>query len=182
MRVEITGAAELIADFEAMPGKVQRASIRAMNRAIASGRTVMVRAIAQDVGIKSTDVRTALRMREASVARPTAELAASLKRIPLMKFNARQTTRGGVSYKLRGGRGRLPQAFIRTMRSGHTGVFTREPGAKRLPIREHFGPSLGRVFAKYRGVALLRAKLAFEKNFDHELDFQRSQVSGGGAD
>lgn len=181
IRVEIAGANELVVDFKDAPRRVQLASARAQNRAIAAARTLMVRAIAQDVGLKSGDVKNALPMREATFNRP-AELAASLKRIPLMKFNARQTGRG-VSYRLgRGGRARLEKAFIATMGSGHAGVFMRKPGAKRLPIREHYGPSLGRVFAKYRKQGLARAQEIFEKTFAHELEFRATQVSSGGAD
>jgi hypothetical protein len=79
-----------------------------------------------------------------------------------------------VSYRLRGSRGRIPSAFIATMASGHTGVFARKT-KKRLPIQELFGPSLGRVFAKYRPQGVARVLETFQKNFDHELAFAKSQ-------
>jgi hypothetical protein len=183
MDITIEGLQAVEADFAAFPLRSGRAMVRALNRAINSGRTVMVRAIAKDMGLKSTDVRNALRLAEASLAKPEARLAASLKQIPLIKFNARgpEPSRGkgrGVSYRLPGGRGRIPSGFIATMRSGHRGVFTRK-GSGRLPIEEKFGPSIGHVFRKYRPQGLARAKEAFAKNFAHEMEFARSR---GGAD
>ena len=96
-----------------------------------------------------------------------AQLAASLKRIPLIRWNARQVGRG-VSYRLKGGRGRHPNAFIAAMRSGHRGVFVR--GTTRgLPIKELFGPSLGHVFQKYRPEGEARVEEVFRTTLDHEL-------------
>ncbi len=152
------------------------AMVRAMNRAIGSGRTAIVKEMARDTGLKSKDVRDALVMREASIGRPVASLSAPLKRIPLIKFGARgpEPSRGrgrGVSYNLgAGGRRTLPHAFIATMGTGHRGVFMRRAKG-RLPIRELQGPSLGHVFNKYREVGIARMEEAFVKNFDHELVF-----------
>lgn len=169
----------LIADFRDFPGTTTKAMVRALNRAIGSGRTLMVREISKDTGLRSMDVRAALPMREATFDRPEARLAASLKRIPLIKFGARgpQPSRGrgtGVAYRLSGSRGRVPTAFIATMTSGHQGVFARK-AKPRLPIRELFGPSLGHVFAKFRPAGVAKVQEAFAKNFSHELEFARSQ-------
>jgi len=125
-------------------------------------------------------------MREASASRPEASLGASIKRIPLMKFNAKGPvpSRGrgrGVTYRLRGGRGRVENAFIATMKSGHVGVF-RRAGKARLGIVELFGPSLGQVFKKFRPAGLARAWEVFQKNFDHELDFVKGGVPDAGTD
>lgn len=181
MQLHIEGDAALIADFRDFPGRTTRAMVRALNRALVSGRTVMVRAMAGDVGLRQTAVRTALRQRDATFQRPSAELGASLKRIPLIQFNARgpepSRGRGRVTYKLGASRGHVPGAFIATMGSGHRGVFTRRT-RQRLPIQELFGPSLGRVFAKYRPQVLEAMHASFLKNFDHELRFQQAQ--GGG--
>lgn len=173
MELVIEGDREITAAFDAYPARTSKAMVRALNRGITAGSTVMVRAIAQDTGLKSGDVKKALPMREASLSRPMAQLAASLQRIPLSRWNARQLTRGGVSYRLKGGRGRHPHAFIRTMRSGHVGVFVRK-GKKRLPIKELFGPSLGHVFRKLRPAGEARVLEVFRTTLDHEL-FVRAQ-------
>jgi len=195
MTVTLEDTNALIADFRNFPGTTTRAMVRALNRAIASGRTFMVRELARDTGLRSTDLRAALSMREATFDKPEARLATTLKRIPLVKFNARGPEpsggRGqGVSYRLPSSKGRVPTAFIATMRSGHRGVFVRSSKLtlranqfkgftrKRLPIRELFGPSLGHVFAKYRPAALVKLREAFDKNFAHELEFARGQSNG----
>lgn len=183
--ITVEGDQAIVADFTDAPRRVTIASVRALNRAIASGRTVMVREIARDTGLRSMDVRNALPLREATFNNPSAQFGAKLKRIPLIEFNARgpEPSRGrgrGVSYRLAGGRGRHPNAFIATMATRHRGVFVRI-GKARLSIRELFGPSLGRVFRKYRPLGLARVREAFEQNFKHELEFVRSEGAGGSA-
>lgn len=186
MRITIEGAERVAMELGEMPERATRAMVRAMNRAIASGRTVMVREVARDTGLTQAVVRAAMRMQEATWGRPIAELAASLRPLSLSKFGARQTTRGVTANLGPGGGGRkvYPNAFLATMRSGHTGVFERQlpstrksPGAwgKNLPIGEKHGPSIGHVFRKYRPLGISRVEEQFEKEFDHEL-----KVRGGG--
>jgi hypothetical protein len=161
--------------------KAMRAFVRAANRGINAGRTSITRDIAGDTGLKSADVTKALMLKEASYGSPVASLGASLKRLPLIQFNARgpEPSRGkgkGVTARLPGGRGRYPNAFIATMGSGHRGVFQRS-GNGRLPVHELFGPSLGHVFSKYEESAVARTLQAFEQNFGHELDFEMGQAN-----
>lgn len=185
VKITVTGIDQIVVSLDNMPRSIARASVRAMNRGMASGRTVMVRAIASDVGLKQKDVRDALVYREASLAKPEASLAASLKRIPLVDFDARgpEPSRGrgrGVSYRLQGGRSRVETAFLARTSSGHRGVFIRAGKTRKsvgawsnnLPIRELYGPSLGHVFNKYRGDAQERAIEMFQKNFGHELEVE----------
>ncbi len=178
IEVQLIGDKELDTLLKEFPGRATRAMVRALNRAIASGRTLMVRDIAGDTGLKSTVVRKAMVMREATASNPEARLAASLKRIPLIDFGASGAypSRGkgrGVSYRLRGSRGRLPNAFI-TMRGGHKGVFARV-GKARMPIQERFGPSIGHVFGKYRPAGIARIRQVFRDRFRHEMGFAASQ-------
>lgn len=190
MDITVNGAKELEVDFAGASKKVQRASLRATNRAISSARAYMVQNIAKDTGLKSGDVRSAIPLREATEGRPVARIAASIKRIPLYKFGAtgQLPSRGkgrGVSYRGEGGRQRIQSAFLAKMSSGHVGVYMRVAGGKRrgpkpqrsqLPIRELFGPSLGHVFAKFRPGAIARAREVFEKTFAHELQFRNSDA------
>lgn len=180
--ITLTGDKEAEATCVAAPSRVSRALVRSLNRGIGTARTFIVSRIARDTGLKSKDVRDALPMSQASASRPYARLAASLKRIPLYKFGARgpMPSRGrgrGVSYRLpgSGSRGRIENAFIAQMRSGHVGVF-RRMGKGRLPVIELHGPSLGRVFAKYRDEALAAGEEQFVKNFARELKFEATSV------
>lgn len=186
MTIDVVNDDVVMEALQAMPSRVAKAAVRAMNRAIASGRTVMVREVARDTGLKSSAVREAMPVRNATAGQPEATIRTSLRRIPLSQFRARgpEPSRGrgrGVSYRLPGGSGgRVPNAFIATMASKHRGVFKRstekfmrvqQPGwkQKRPAIIELFGPSLGHVFEQHRPLGIARLKEAFHTNFDHEL-------------
>jgi len=185
MNITVENTDAIVADLGGLSYKAMRGAVRAMNRAIASGRTAMVREIARDTGLKAGDVRDALPIRDATIERAEAAFRAGLTRIPLIYFKAKapEPSRGkgrGVSYALTGSRNRIPNAFIATMRSGHRGVFARK-ATKRLPIAELYGPSLGHVFAKYRPLGLARTREAFDTAFAHELDrlLSKQEPAGG---
>jgi hypothetical protein len=162
------------------------AQVRAINRAIGSANTAMLRVIAQDMGVKVGDVREKIRTQQATPDRRRARLYASAKRIPLIAFGAKgpEPSRGrgrGVSVKTGSGRRTIPNAFIATMQSGHRGVFQRVAGAARrhgplphrsqLPIRELFGPSIWKVFLKYQHVGIARGEEQLIKNLQSEFRF-----------
>jgi hypothetical protein len=173
------------AKLRAMPSVIAKASVRAMNRSIGKTKTSMSRSIGSDLRIKIADVKKALKLKNATLSSPFAMFSSSVVRIPLMAFSAKgpEPTKGkgrGVSYRLQGGRGRVPNAFIARMRSGHRGVFVRAKdaaGGKRskrawsdnLPIIELFGPSIGHIFKKYREAEAILLPAIFDKNFQHEL-------------
>lgn len=162
-----------------LQAKAKPAIARALNRSIASGKTAMVRLIADDMRLKQADIRDKLTITPATPTRLVATLGASMKRIPVMAFNARGPvpSRGkGRGVTARTPAGRYPHAFIATVGAGHTGVFERK-GTARLPIRELFGPSIGHVFEKYRPQGLARAEEQLVKNVSHELRFALSQAA-----
>ncbi len=193
--IEVLGRDAIVIDLGDYPAKSNRAMVRALNRAIKSGQSVMTKAIAGDTGLKQKDVRDAMSLREATSSRPEASLGLKLERgkqparMPVMDFRAKQT-KNGVTYRLPGSKGRLENAFIATMKSGHEGVFERTPGKfmtfqkptwkkKRQAIHEKFGPSIGQVFTKFRPAGLARALEVFQKNFDHELEFVKGGAGAG---
>lgn len=173
MLVSLDGENAVIEAIDNLKTGTPRAIMRGLNRAIGSARTIEVKGISGDTGMKQADVRDALTMTTATQTKPEASLSAGMKRIPLIDFKATgpEPSRGkggGVRYVLQGGRDQLPDAFIATMSSGHRGVFERV-GSKRLPIRELYGPSLGKVFFKFRPDAIARAEEIFATNFEHEM-------------
>jgi hypothetical protein len=182
MDITLVGDKAVDAALRDYPKKATRAMVRAMNRAVTSGRALMVQRIAADSGLKSGVIRKAIAIREANAQSLEARIAVGLKRIPLIDFNARgpEPSRGrgrGVSYRLTGGKGRVERGFIATMKSGHRGVFARPLHQKtRLPIYELFGPSLGHIFAKYRPEGIARLKEAFATNFAHEMQFEKTRA------
>ena len=145
---------EVAAAFEIAPKKIGLALLRALKRGTKSAGTHANRVVSKDMGVKVSDVRAKIRLENPTAQTLSGKLHANLKRIPLIKFGARgpQPSRGrgrGVSYKLKGGRGRHPHAFIARMPSGHKAVSERK-GTARLPIKQLYGPSIGRVFDEHR--------------------------------
>lgn len=156
------------------------AVVRSLNRAAVSARTLLVKEISKDIGIKSGTVRDRIAIQNANERTMVATVSVSGKRIPLIDLNAKgpEPSRGrgrGVTARNPGGAGRYPHAFIATVGTGgHRGVFQRRT-RKRLPIRELFGPSLPHVFAKYIPQAAARGEEALVKNIQSELRFALSQ-------
>jgi len=152
---------------------------RALNRAAVSGQTAMVKAVSADTGIAAKNVKREIRIDKANRTSPMVALTIAGRRIPLIAFSARgpEPSRGrgrGVSYRLPGGRGRVPNAFIATMGSGHRGVFKRR-GRKRLAIVELRGPSLPHVFEKFLPRFREAAQVSLVKNLAAEISFARSK-------
>jgi hypothetical protein len=170
---------DIKAGIDALRQKFPYAIKRAVTKAANSGRVEMSRQIAADTGLPVRRIRDEIRI--TIVGQFGAQLEITGRRLPLIDFGARgpEPSRGkgrGVSYRLRGGRGRLPNAFIATMPSGHRGVFVRR-GAPRLPIVELKGPSLVHVFTKFIPAGQERAQAALVTNIKHEVAFALSRRS-----
>ena len=132
-----------------------KAAAAGINRAARGTFTLSVRLIQQDLGASTQKaIRSNLYLKAATADRPRAELAArsaKKERIPIFQLNPRPKTVtrrrpvGGVRYGKRNTV--IPGSFIARTKSGHMGVFKRK-GAKRVPIRELFGPSIALIFSR----------------------------------
>jgi hypothetical protein len=161
--------------FAKLKGNAPIAIMRSLNRSAASGKTIMVREISADLGMKATAVRDTISIVEARPDKPRVQLISIGKRIPLIDLGAKgpEPSRGrgrGVSYKLGGTRRKLAHAFIARMGSGHRGVFARTSRA-RLPVVELRGPSIPHVFRKFRPLGLARMREQLVKNLQHEFRY-----------
>lgn len=188
----------LVAELREMGSRAPLIMSRSLNRAQVAGLTAMVRAITADTGIAAKNVKQTVVTEKASRTQLVAAVTISGARLPLIAFSARgpEPSRGkgrGVSYRALGQRGRIPEAFIATMKSGHRGVFKRKgalgrkvqgprghvetrsgnatAGAGRLPIMELRGVSIPHIAEKYLDVFQAAAQDALEKNLRHEIDF-----------
>jgi hypothetical protein len=160
---------------------IQRATARALNRAIVTTRQDVIKKLQTETGLKQATIRARLEIQRASPRQLEAAVVVSAKSIPLIEFGARQTPAGVVTARGQFRRG----AFLATMRSGHRGVFKRRSvtrprrglprGSPQLPIVEQTGPSLPAVAAKRQilksaqavGQAAFSARLPAE--LKHEL-------------
>lgn len=173
---------ELRAELEEMGRAAPSILARALNRAQTAGQTATVRAVGRDTGLAAKYVKREIRLDKASRTRLTAVVEVVGRRIPLIAFQARgpEPSRGrgrGVSYRLPGGRGRVPDAFISKVGvGGHRGVFKRR-GKRRLPIVELRGPSVPHVFEKFLApVFFPTAGESLLKNLRSEIRFARTKA------
>lgn len=170
MRVSTAGMEQRIA---LLRDRAPQAIARALNRAGTSGRAYMTQQITKDTGLTSKHVKREILIEK---GREFINLVIRGARLPLIAFGAKgpEPSRGrgrGVTYRLPSGRGRIPDAFIARMRSGHRGVFKRSPRSGRLPIFEPKGPSLPHVFTKYLPGGCEHAGEALSRNLAHEMEF-----------
>jgi hypothetical protein len=180
LRIKNSGDVEkAIARFK---DRARPAIVRALNRSAVSARTVMVRDVAKDFGIRQKDV--AISVENASPSTLTARVVAQGARLPLITFNARQTARG-VSANTGRGRKVYPHTFIAKVHGplpngvvspGHLGVFQRR-GAQRLPIDQRYGASIPHVFEKHIDAGIARGQEQLVKNLKHEFEFALAQLT-----
>src|SRR5688500_17456374 len=112
MRVSITfDSSQMDRAVQQLGDRAGRAIARALNRAATSARTTLSRDVAKDLGLKVGDVRDRITVTHARAGgQLEATLRASSRRLPLMRFGARQTRRG-VTAKVRDGRKRYDGTF-----------------------------------------------------------------------
>ena len=170
--------------FRSLKASSPRIQMRALNRAVATTKTNVSRAVSKDMGLKVGTVKKAMIVTKAKLNQLSASIAASLKRVPLIDFGAKgpEPSRGrgrGVTAKTGGARKRYPHAFITSVGSGHRGVFERR-GDTRLPIRELRGPSIGLVFQKHRDEGKKVARTAYLKELTHQIRRAMQTAAGRG--
>lgn len=152
---------------------------RAMNRAVVSARTVMVREVAADLHVRQVDVKPYIGSRN---ARPDAlegrvfAKPRGKRGIPLGQLQPAgpEPSRGhGAGVTVQGAR--FPHAFVWTMR-GHRGVFERR-GTKRLPLDELRTRPIPAIFAAHRSAGLARAAESLTTNLQSELRYALTRTA-----
>lgn len=163
VRVDSEGVRRALAGLSEATSRT--AIIRSLNRAVDAGKTEAVRVTRDELALKAASVREAIRIRKGSTSLLSAAIIIDPKPVPLIDYSARQTQKGvTVRVKKSGGRGLVRGAFIATMRSGHTGVFSRTSKtgvvSKRLPIRELFSTSVRQFFKRASAVKRVTTRAA----------------------
>ena len=178
--------------------KVPRAAARALNKVGAQAKTQAAREIKDRYQIGTRMISKYISVaRRASPSSLTVEVRAEGRPLPILAFKARQTRKGVTVEVVRGNRKLISHAFIKTMKSGHRGVFarTRAAGASGylggsfqfrhgkgsrlrkkgndLPIGELLTLGIPQAFSNRMVIErldkLVRDK--FPEIFRHELDF-----------
>lgn len=173
-----------------LPGRIPRATSKALNLAEDDTKAFMAREMGAMTGISQRFVRTRLTTVKSTAERLEAETNATTKKaaylIPILQLRAREVGKGpnipgGVTFRFDGQSKTIPNAFIRTMRSKHRGVFTRT-GKARLPIIEEKGPAWRTVFELREEAGKAFAEKALATRMEEQLAAELAalaRVSGG---
>lgn len=174
---------QMVALINRVRDRAPHVAARAINKSAKSAKTVLVRAVSKDIGIKQKDVRPALDLKDARPSRnPEARFRISKRRLTLARFVTPATirkysqpspTKTPLKAKIgKLGRRSYPGAFVRTL-SGNPQVVRRAtyPGGPRLPIVVLRGPSLARVFLVHWPEGVRRFRDQLPKNINSELRF-----------
>lgn len=176
LRADLAEVRRVLAGYE---GGAEKVVARTINRVLPSVRTAAARDIARNMRLPVGRVRDSIKIgRRAYVRSLSADIRASGKRIPLIAFRARPTL-AGVTYDLGQGRKLFPRAFIRTRTDTQQRAVLRRvsAGGDKLvpdyPIREHYGPSIPRVFLSDALVQAMRttARARWEREIQAQLRF-----------
>lgn len=188
MTVKMTfDAKQFVENVRSLRAKFPRAYVRAANRTATTAATALSRAVSKDMGIKVSDVRKNIRIKNATLEQPVAVVSATVRRVPLIAFKGRGPwpSRGRGIVRAMGKT--YPNAFIAVVGRGrHKGIFTRPLGdkslrkskgawSKNLPITELRGPSVWESARKHVNDALAKASEAWVKNMTHELNWVMSR-------
>jgi len=179
---------EFAAVSKRLGSRLPAVGVRALNRTIRGVHAEASRLIRAEINIPANRVRRDLHVRRASAATLTATLLLASKPTPLIVFKARATRRG-VTYQIEKDEGRklLRGAFIATMASGHTGVFSRHakkvkkrvaPDYHGLSIFEHKVPALGTLIADEGLLTRLAAfgSARLQRELKSQVEFELSKT------
>lgn len=179
MQIEID-MKDALALLTAAPEHVVKSATRALNRAGASGTTLASRLIAKDLGVGARVVRAKLSFRPATYTRPVAFIIPGKRPLSVVALKGVKQTEQGVHYQLGGERKLIPSAFIRTMTSGHVGVFTRRAVLTKrtrgragktmnLSLDQHNAPALGGLLDKHRSEIETHVQTVYEAEFARQM-------------
>ena len=178
-KFQVTGNADKIQKMLADAKRAYpKAAAAALNRTASTVRSVAVKSIADDLGIKQKMVRAATQIRKASASNLTATIEARGKGIPviLLKPSPKKVIRPqpgqGISFqKGKGVRGFIAGAFIGRRRStGKLAVWKRS-GKRREFLNMQFGPSIPTIFEQIQSALRAVVSDRFLKEFRSALKF-----------
>ena len=154
-----------------VPGGVQKATARAINRAADSAKTAASRALRKDYFIDRKAILNTIRIKRASAGGLSASMESRGRLIPLAKWKtAPQAQPVTARVRKSGSAGEGKGAFWATMKSGHTGIFGRL-GKKRKPIQERMGPAVPQLLEDEAVSKAVEERMSdvFYQRLDHEV-------------
>ena len=165
---ELKKAEELL---KFVPGGVQNAASRAINRAADSGKTTGSRELRKEYFLPNKEILNTIRIKRASAGGLSASLESRGRLIPLAKWKAAPRA-NPVTARIRksGAAGEGKGAFWATMKSGHEGIFGRLT-KKRKPIQERMGPAVPQLLEDAAVSKAVEDRMSdvFYQRLDHEV-------------
>lgn len=176
--IDEKGLAEAQKLLKYMPNAVPKAAARAINRAATAAKTEAWKQVKKEYTVKQTYVKRAWdKISKAFPGRLEAKLVSKGSVMALSYFTHRPKSvpkrrpKNPVYVQVRrDGGGRIAHAFLATMKSGHTGIFTRA-GKSSYPIDQKYGPSVPQMLGNktVSGFIEERATVVLNQRFEHEV-------------
>jgi hypothetical protein len=153
-----------------IPPKADKAIAMALRQTANNAKVRASGLIAKHMNIKTSVVKQRIYTDFVQPGSYVTHIRCSRKPIPLGDFPHTQTA-GGVMTRAWGKPQLLVNAFSATMKTGHSGIFRRRPGAGRLPIYELWGPTVSGTFTTpdVRVTIEKRIKEQLPKNLTRDL-------------
>lgn len=178
MEIRPEGLEEARALLGHLPGAIEWAAARAINRTTASVKTAAVKKTAEEYYATQREIKSTISVTRATAKKPVAALMSKGKRMPLSMFKItpnnvdpknRTTMRAQV--KRSGSGGSIRRAFLVKFASGHTAVVERR-GRPRLPIDELYGPAVPQMMSQEAVTAAMsdKTETVLNERMNHEVD------------
>lgn len=203
LKIELKGVKEALATLD--PRIVKTATVRALNKSAASGKTAASKEIRASYTISKTDLDKNIAVRKVTQrsdifeSQIVASSSLPKSRIPLINFKAKQAgttlmsvkgkrlglmwnkkrgTKEGAQVLIKKAAGwkTIKGAFIAKMKSGHIGVFQRKDKARK-PIKELTSIDVPLMFSARDVIETVKRRIQeqWDKTFKHELDYERKK-------
>jgi hypothetical protein len=122
--------------LDAIPGGLQRALRAAVTDTLKSGRTLLTKAIYQDLTLARAEVASKIKP-SAVGADAVGTITIGYERQPIIDFKGKFTQKGVTAQPVRDSSGVvLKHAFKAKMASGHVGAFERKQGGEKRPAQQ----------------------------------------------
>ncbi|WP_253302203.1 MULTISPECIES: phage tail protein [unclassified Wolbachia] len=167
INIEVTGSIEkVMQSIDAERKKVEKATMRALNKTALWLKTQAAKEISEEKKIKLTIMRKRLRIFKARTSRLEVLIRANLYDIKASSMGKMRQTKRGTKI----GKHEFIGAFMATMPRGNSGVFRRE-GRTALPIQEvklALEPEASKIIKE---LVNYETEGIFEKYFERELNY-----------
>lgn len=191
INIKVEGIESALKKFD--PQIVQRAAVRALNRAADSTKSNAIKTIRDKYNIKRNILADRMKVNKANKNKLISELVVTGKRLGLFLYGAREIKKGVSVEVIKGQRKLLKGAFIKPWRSGEKErwvFFRKKLGTShqrrykgkmrnvfrvgRVPREVLFGPSVPQLFGSRKVIeVILKYTTTYVKErFNHELEYE----------